>query len=48
MNLEYLHFKTQASTMQETTYVKLCAYGRIMKLPKAVRCQFPAAGRNEK
>lgn len=34
--------------MQETTYVKLCAYGRIMKLLKAAGCQLPSAGGNVK
>ena len=36
--LEHPHFKNPASTMWETTCVKLCAHGRIMKLLKPAGC----------
>ena len=34
--------------MWETTYAKLCAYGRMMKLPKPSGCSFSDGGGNVK
>ena len=35
-------------SMRETTYIKLCVYGRNMKLPNAAVCLLTAAGGNPK